>query len=186
MKTDITNRLSDCKLTLNEAKTRMVYCKDSHRKGSYENISFDFLGYTFRPREAKNRKTGIFFTSFLPGISQKSKNRIRSTIRSCRLSSDPEMNLIKINSIWEASVRGWINYYGKFYPSVLKSTLQMLNHVIVRWARRKYKRFKGSFKRAWMWLIRVYQKHPKTFYHWFHGVIPCYFKLKPVKIRRAV
>ena len=46
-----------------------------------------------------------------------------------------------------ASVRGWINYYGKFYRSGLYSTLQSLNFAIVRWVVRKYKRFKGSLKR---------------------------------------
>jgi RNA-directed DNA polymerase len=186
MKSVIINRLTECKLTLNEAKTRIVYCQDSKRKESHQEVSFDFLGFTFCPRAAKNRKTGEFFTSFLPGVSQKSKNRIHETIRSWQLNRDPEMDLIKLSSISEAPVRGWINYYGKFYPSSLKSTLQILNHAIVRWARRKFKRFKGSSKRAWQWLIRVYQKEPKLFYHWCRGVIPCYFKLKSVKIRRAV
>jgi RNA-directed DNA polymerase len=186
MKTVIMNRLTECKLMLNESKTCIVYCKDSYRKESHESISFDFLGYTFSPRGAKNGKTGTFFTSFLPGISQKSKNRIAETIRSWQLHRDPDMDLIKLSSIAEAPVRGWVNYYGKFYPSILKQSLQMLNHAIVRWARRKYKRFKGSFKRTWQWLIRVYQKNPKLFYHWCRGVIPCYYKLKPVKIRRAV
>jgi len=186
MRQIISNRLAECKLMLNESKTRIVYCQDSKRKESHENHSFDFLGYTFCPRAAKNSKTGAFFTSFLPGISQKSKNHIHDVIRSWKLNSDPSMDLIKLSSIAEAPARGWINYYGKFYPSILKSALQILNHVIVRWARRKYKRFKGSIKRAWFWLIRVYKKDPKLFYHWRGGVIPCYFKLNPVKIRRAV
>ena len=49
-------------IELNEEKTRIVYCKDSSRKQSHENISFDFLGYTFRPRKCKNSKTGKIFT----------------------------------------------------------------------------------------------------------------------------
>jgi len=186
MKSIIMNRLAECKLMLNESKTRIVYCKDSKRKESYEVNSFDFLGYTFCPRGAKNSITGEYFTSFLPGISQKSKNRIHETIRSWKLNCDPSMDLIKLSSITEAPARGWINYYGKFYPSRLKSTLQMLNYAIVRWARRKFKRLRGSYKRTWFWLIRIYHENPKMFYHWCHGVIPCYFKLKPVKIRRAV
>ena len=48
-------------LELNFDKTRIVYCKDEDRKGDYENTSFDFLGYTFRPRRAKN-KYGKYFT----------------------------------------------------------------------------------------------------------------------------
>lgn len=59
-------------LELNQEKTRTVYCKDDDRRGNHENISFDFLRYTFRPRHAKNRY-GKFFTNFLPAISEKSK-----------------------------------------------------------------------------------------------------------------
>ena len=183
MKVIIMNRLTDCKLKLNEEKTRIVYCQGSRRKEKQENISFDFLGYTFRPRKAQNSKTGEYFTSFLPGISQKSKNHIHETIRSWPLKS--KKRLIDLDTEMASAVRSWINYYGKFYESNLKSMLQALNHAIVRWAVHKYKRFKGSYKRAWYWLIRRYKENPKLFYHWCCGIIPCYYKLKPVKIRRA-
>ena len=59
-------------LELNQEKTRTVYCKNDDRRGNHENIFFDFLRYTFRPRHAKNRY-GKFFTNFLPAISEKSK-----------------------------------------------------------------------------------------------------------------
>lgn len=183
MKAVIKNRLSECKLKLNEDKTSIVYCKDSGRKGNHEQVSFDFLGYTFRPRKAKNSKIGVIFTSFLPGISQKSKSHIHETIRSWQLNK--KKKLIELDTEMIAPVRSWINYYGKFYLNSLKSTLQALNHAIVRWAMHKYGRFKGSYKRTWQWLIRCYQDNPKLFYHWCRGIIPCYFKLKPVKIRRA-
>ena len=184
MKVLIMKRLCDCGLKLNEEKTRIVYCKDSSRKVNHSDIAFDFLGYTFRPRKAKNSKTGKYFTSFLPAISQKSKNHIQETIHKWR--SLRKETLIALSTQMEDSTRGWINYYGKFYQSAVTSYLQTLNHAIVRWALRTHKRFKGSIKRAWQWLIRVYQKEPGLFYHWRRGVVPRYFKLKPVKIRRAV
>jgi RNA-directed DNA polymerase len=184
MKVVIMNRLAECGLSLNEEKTRIVYCKDSSKKGNHDVVSFDFLGYTFRPRKAQNKHTGNFFTGFLPAVSQKSKNRIVETIRSWQLVYMKD--LIEIDVQMEAPVRGWINYYGKFYKSNLKSHLQTLNHAIVRWAKRKYKRLKGSFKKSWQWLISVYRKTPKLFYHWRHGIVPQYFKLKSVKVRRAV
>jgi RNA-directed DNA polymerase len=183
MKIIIMNRLTSCKLKLNEEKTCIVYCKDSVRKGNHENISFDFLGYTFQPRKSQNRKTKEIFTGFLPAISQKSKNHIQETIRSW-----PFKNMKKLTELdiqMEASARGWINYYGKFYPTNMKTTLQSLNHAIVRWTVRRYKRLKGSIKRAWLWLIQCYRKNPELFYHWRRGITPQYFKLKPVKIRRA-
>jgi RNA-directed DNA polymerase len=179
MKFRIMERLRECGLKLNEEKTRIVYCKDSGREENQEDISFDFLGYTFRPRKAVNSKTGVIFTSFLPGISQKSKKHIHETIRSWPLHQKKE--LIELDSEMMLSVRGWMNYYGKFYPSLLRSTLQMLNHAIVRCAMRRYKRFKRSYKRTWIWLIKCYQGNPKLFYHWCCGVVPCYFKLKEVR-----
>jgi RNA-directed DNA polymerase len=38
----IAKRLAECGLELNERKTRIVYCKDDDRRGSYEHTSFDF------------------------------------------------------------------------------------------------------------------------------------------------
>jgi len=184
MKEVIMRRLSECKLKLNEEKTRIVYCKDNNRREEHEIISFDFLGYTFRPRKTKNSTSGSIFTGFLPAVSQKSKNHIHETIGSWQLHL--RHRLIDLDTPMEAPVRGWLNYYGKFSRSILKSTLQALNHAIVRWAVRRFKRFKGSFKRAWLWLIRCYRSKPGLFYHWRCGIIPCYHKLKPAKIRRAV
>lgn len=84
LKVSVQQRFADCKLALNEDKTRIVYCKDNRRKGNYENIPFDFLGYTFRPRKAVD-KNGILFTGYLPAISNKSMNRIREKIRGWQL-----------------------------------------------------------------------------------------------------
>ena len=56
----IKERLADCKLTVHPEKTKIVYCKDENRSQDYKETQFDFLGFTFRPRLAKNRK-GQFF-----------------------------------------------------------------------------------------------------------------------------
>ena len=60
----------ECGFKLNEEKTKIVYCKDSNRRGGSVHTSFDFLGFTFRPRGARNRKTGLNLTAFLPAISK--------------------------------------------------------------------------------------------------------------------
>ena len=72
----IRGRLADCGLELHPTKTRIVYCKDDDRPGQHEHIAFDFLGYTFQPRRAKNR-WGRYFVSFLPAISTKAATAIR-------------------------------------------------------------------------------------------------------------
>jgi len=65
----IGQRLAEVGLTLHPTKTRVVYCKDSNRRGGHPDVSFTFLGYTFRPRHARN-KQGTAFTAFLPGMSR--------------------------------------------------------------------------------------------------------------------
>ena len=82
----IRSRLAECGLELHATKTKIVYCKDDDRPGDYEHIMFDFLGYRFQPRRAKNR-WGKFFVSFLPAISAKAAKAIRQTIRDWRMAS---------------------------------------------------------------------------------------------------
>jgi len=82
----IGERLGQCGLELHPKKTRIVYCKDYRRRGKHEHISFDFLGYTFRPRQAKSR-WGKNFTGFLPAISGQAATAIRATIRRWRIST---------------------------------------------------------------------------------------------------
>ena len=64
----IEDRMVEVGLRLHPDKTRIVYCQDSNRRGSFELTSFTFLGFTFRARKARN-KHGVCFTSFLPAIS---------------------------------------------------------------------------------------------------------------------
>jgi len=51
--------------------------------------------------------------------------------------------------------RGWINYFGTYYRSMLAPILGPLDYALVRWAR-KYKRLKGSPTkvREWVKLLR--------------------------------
>src|SRR3984957_16155259 len=74
-------RFAECKLQLHPQKTKIVYCKDANRSGQYLERSFDFLGYTFRPREAVNRK-GERFTAFIPAVSNKAVKKMRCRVRS--------------------------------------------------------------------------------------------------------
>lgn len=76
----VTARLKQCGPELHPEKTKLVYCKDANRKESHPNEQFDFLGYTFRPRAAVNRK-GKLFCSFSPAISKKAVQKICDEIR---------------------------------------------------------------------------------------------------------
>ncbi|WP_269745784.1 reverse transcriptase domain-containing protein, partial [Mycobacterium celatum] len=49
------DRMVEVGLRLQPDKTRIVYCKDDKRRGDYAHTSFTFLGFTFRPREARTK-----------------------------------------------------------------------------------------------------------------------------------
>jgi RNA-directed DNA polymerase len=113
---EIEQRLASCHLELNQAKTQIVYCKDSNRHGSHEHQRFDFLGYTFRPRSTMNKR-GEMFVSFAPAISDEAAKKIRRTIRSWRIQLWGGTPFEDIARQLNPIVRGWINYYGRFRPS---------------------------------------------------------------------
>jgi hypothetical protein len=152
-------------LELNSDKTRIVYCKDSNRKGSHEHERFVFLGYGARPRKARNNK-GELSTSFTSAISDEAAKKIRRTIRRWRLHLWNGNHLIVLARKVNPIVRGWVNYYGRFYPTMLAKTLRSIDQYLVRWAMRKYKRLKGRRMQAWAFLEGVFTRQPELFAHW--------------------
>ena len=64
-------------------------------------------------------------------------------------------------------VRGWINYYGAFYRSMLYSLAGRIDEHLVRWAMQKFKRLRGRATRAWRWLDTVRRRQPTLFAHWY-------------------
>jgi RNA-directed DNA polymerase len=164
----IIERLAQVGLELNLDKTRVVYCKDSNREGSHEHEQFTFLGYTFRPRLARSR-AGVKFVSFLPAVSDDAAKRMRRTIKRWRLHLRSGSTLADLAREINSTVRGWINYYGGFYPSELLRSLGLINEYLVRWATRKYKRLRGHHRRARRFLANVARREPALFAHWRAG-----------------
>lgn len=168
----VRQRLRECHLELHPEKTKIVYCQDDDRKGQQEHIQFDFLGYTFRPRRAKNR-WGKFFVSFLPGVSNKAAQAIRETIRQWRLAATRNnQSLQEIARLANPSVRGWVNYYGRFYRSALTPVLRHLERALIKWACRKYKRFRRHYTNAVHWLDRIARRDPGLLVLWEIGIRP--------------
>jgi RNA-directed DNA polymerase len=161
----IEERLKQCRLELHPDKTKIVYCKDTFRKGIYPNEKFDFLGYTFQPRRAKSRK-GKFFVSFLPAVSDEAAKSIRNTIRSWRLHRMTDKSLKDLARMFNPMIRGWVNYYGQFYKSALYPILKQLNGSLQRWAMRKYKKLRRRKRRAFYWLGRIAKRMSYLFAHW--------------------
>jgi hypothetical protein len=51
----------------------------------------------------------------------------------------PHLPLKNLAEMYNPYIRGWINYYGHFYRTQLRSTLERIDAYVVRWARRKFK-----------------------------------------------
>lgn len=161
----LATRLAECGLELHPQKTKIVYCKDSDRRGSYPNQSFDFLGYNFRPRRSKNR-WGKFFVNFTPGISNAAAKAIRQTIKGWKLRCRIDKQVDDLARMFNPVIQGWINYYGRFYQSALYPTLRYLDRRLVQWATAKYKRLRRHRRRADHWLRRIAQAKTGLFAHW--------------------
>jgi RNA-directed DNA polymerase len=162
-------RLKECGLELHPEKTKIVYCKDVDRKGTYEHESFDFLGYTFRPRLSKN-KFGKNFVNFTPAISKRAMNRIKKEIRSWKIHLRSDKDIGDLARMFNANVQGWVNYYGRYYKSAMYPFLRNIERYLIRWVTRKYKRYQGHKGRAKNWLGRVRKREPKLFVHWRLGL----------------
>jgi RNA-directed DNA polymerase len=167
----IAQRLKKCRLEVHQGKTRIVYCRDGRRNGSHEHERFTFLGYDFQARGARSTD-GQIFDGFLPAVSQEAKREIRETIRSWRLVRRSGTTLDDLARGINPVVRGWINYYGRFYPSELNRLLNQINIYLARWAMRKFKRLRRRKRRAWRFLAGVAQRDPNLFAHWRTGPRP--------------
>jgi RNA-directed DNA polymerase len=167
----IAERMAQVGLELNLDKTRIVYCKDSNRTGSHEHEQFTFLGYTFRPRRARSR-SGDYFVSFCPAVADDAAKAIRRRIKRWRLHLWSGQSLADIARAINPVVRGWVNYYGRFYRTRLVQTLRRIDEYLVRWAMRKYKRLRKHPTRTWGLLARISKREPELFAHWTMGAQP--------------
>lgn len=162
--TAIEERMTEVGLALHPDKTRIVYCQDEKRCGSYEHTSFTFLGFTFRSRGARSRD-GKMFTSFLPAISKDALKKVNAVVRSWRLHRRTNLSEADLARVINPIVRGWMNYYGVFYKSKMYPLLARINAYLMRWLREKFKRFQGrkAARTAWE---RAVANRPRFFAHW--------------------
>lgn len=161
----LATRMSEVGLELHPDKTRIVYCKDSKRRGSYEHTSFTFCGYTFRPRASRNSTTGQRFTSFTPAVSKDAMKRAGQTVRRWRLHRLVRDSIEEIARKINPIIAGWMQYYGRFYRSALYPLLQRINAYLLRWLRNKYRRFRG-LKAAVRAMQEAVRRRPRLFAHW--------------------
>jgi len=84
LKDALERRFAACGLELHPTKTKIVYCKDDDRRGTYPHEKFDYLGHSFQARRSKNR-WGKYFINFSPGVSNVATKAIREEIRNWQL-----------------------------------------------------------------------------------------------------
>jgi len=157
-------RMEEVGLRLHPDKTKIVYCKDSNRRGNDEHTSFTFLGFTFRAREAKGND-GRSFTAFLPAMSTEALQAKSTELRRMRVHRRMDLTLGGLARWLNPIVAGWANYYGRFYRSAMRPLLRRVNTYVMRWAGNKYKRLKG-YKRFWRWWTGAFERQPGLFAQW--------------------
>ena len=165
LKAALQRRLAECGLELHPEKTKVVYSKDGDRTGTHPVTTFEFLGYAFQPRRSKNWK-GEYLVNFSPAMSGKSAKAIRREVRSWKLPCRSDKSLTDLARMFNAAIRGWVNYYGAYYKSALYPTLRHIDRKLARWATRKYKRLRGHRRRAAHWLRRIARRDGGLFAHW--------------------
>jgi Group II intron, maturase-specific domain len=73
------------------------------------------------------RPGSVLLRRFLAGCN--------SRVASCRVRTAARM--------FNNHIRGWINYYGRFYKSALYPALRHIDRILARWAHRKFKSLSG-------------------------------------------
>ena len=165
LRSKIAQRLAECHLELHPEKTKIVYCKDDRRKGTYPNVQFEFLGFCFQPRQVRGPRSGLFI-GFTPAVSLRAAKAMRDVIRSWRLHLQSPKSLEELSRQYNPIIRGWVNYYGSYFRSDLYKVFNPLNLILAKWAMRKYKRFHGHQRRASRWMLRLRKRSPFLFAHW--------------------
>lgn len=160
---ELSKRLSECDLEIHQDKTKIVYCGNQNIK---KNRSFTFLGYTFCLRRAYSARTGKVFTSFIPAIGKEKQKEIRQEIRKDNIRARTDLSLQQIAEWYNPKLRGWQNYYGKFYPSKMNRIWAYFNKALMLWAKSKYKNIRTSYRKAIALIQKIQKECESLFFHW--------------------
>jgi len=105
------------------------------------------------------------FTSFLPAISKDAMKAINAEVRGWRLHLHNTWTLGQLARWINPIVRGWLQYYGRFYRSALYVLCKTHQHLPGALGRKKYRRLHG-FKKVHDWWKTVGAQYPRLFAHW--------------------
>jgi len=162
----IRKRLQECKLRLNEEKTKIVYCQDYRRKERKDyRKKFDFLGFTFKPISVASKNGGLFL-GYNCSISQSSQTRINTKWKDLKLRRQSTIIIQDIATKINPQMIGIIRYYGKYKVWSLQKLIRQFHFHLAKWVLNKYKGLQGSYNKAYKWLAEIKESYPNMFYHW--------------------
>ena len=161
LKTAIVERMKEVGLRINENKTNVVYI-DTFPRWNVEKC-FTFLGYDFKVRTLRSFK-GELFRKCAPGASMKAMKKITQTIKSWRVHRSSGATIEDLAHRHNSKLRGWINYYGKFWYRTFSYRLwSVFQSRLIKWACNKYR---ISTREAERRLYKVRKIKPNLFAHW--------------------
>lgn len=167
LKDKLTARFRECGLELHPEKTCIVNCSGSRSSSPKEVNQFTFLGYTFKPRKTKNKKTGKIFNGFLPAVSDLAIKSMKREVKyKWRLKSKVQASLIDLARWVNPILQGWINYYGKHNIHEMRKLARFIDDHICIWARNKFQKLFRHRTRSYDWLRRVFSENSRLFVHW--------------------
>jgi RNA-directed DNA polymerase len=76
------------------------------------------------------------------------------------------LTIIALSKKLNPQIRGWLNYYGKFYPSALQGIREAIECRLYKWVKGKYPQKRTSRVKACLWLKQIKQLRPTLFAHW--------------------
>jgi group II intron reverse transcriptase/maturase len=162
----VRERLSDCKLRLNEEKTKVVYCQDYRRvKKKQFGKKFDFLGFTFKPVSLPSLYGGMY-VSYEHTMSQASQTRILTGWKKEKWHLRSNLTIQDIADQVNIPMRGIIRYYGKFGLWKLESLIYRFELRLVKWVLKKYRKLNGNYVQAYRWIKEMKVSYPGMFYYW--------------------
>lgn len=151
-------------LMLHPEKTKIVYC--GRRKTERTKVqSFDFLDFTFRRRTVK-RKDGKLVPGFMPAVSNKARKAIVNAMREWNVRQLSVLSIVALSKRLNPQIRGWLNYYGAFYPSALQGIREAIECRLTKWVKGKYPQKRSRRLKAYSWLKQIKQCRPTLFAHW--------------------
>jgi RNA-directed DNA polymerase len=162
-------RMKEYSLELSDSKTKIVYCYRTARRYKESKtvpVSFDFLGYTFKPRKC-SRTDGQKFWGFRPAISMKSQKRILMECHKLAFQNWVSLDIHTVAQALASKLRGWIFYYGIFRLSEMQRIFSLINRRLSKWLQKKHKI--KTFGQAYGRFKQIVKSYPNTFIHWEYG-----------------